>query len=207
MSKAIRRNQQYTAFGGFGMRGLTQATRRMAADHGYSCFCELPSVAGFHPGGAQPASRPSGGGGYANKRAIGYAYTDLVLNDLYRLLPPEGLKIALVLFLSFLTGLEREERLSANGRLSFGGARTFPLIGLMGYGISLLAGGQILPVILGFAVLGGFLMLSYRHKLEESKFAGFTSEVSALTTYVAAALVYREQFWIATTLTEIGRAH
>jgi uncharacterized membrane protein (DUF4010 family) len=124
-----------------------------------------------------------------------------VLTDLYRLLPPEGLKIALVLFLSFLTGLEREERLSAAGRVSFGGVRTFPLIGLMGYGISLLAGGQILPVMLGFAVLGAFLMLSYRHKLEESKFAGLTSEMSALTTFVAAALVYREQFWIATTLT------
>ena len=124
-----------------------------------------------------------------------------MLNDLYRLLPPEGLKIALVLFLSFLTGLEREERLSANGRPSFGGVRTFPLIGLIGYGISLLAGGQVLPVMLGFAVLGAFLMLSYRNKLEASKLAGFTSEMSALTTYVAAALVYREQFWIATTLT------
>jgi uncharacterized membrane protein (DUF4010 family) len=139
--------------------------------------------------------------GHIKERAIGYACTDLVLTDLYRLLPPEGLKIALVLFLSFLTGLEREERLAANGRLSFGGVRTYPLIGLIGYGISLLAGGQILPVIFGFAVLGGFLMLSYRHKLEEAKFAGFTSEMSALTTYVAAALVYREQFWIATTLT------
>ena len=116
-------------------------------------------------------------------------------------MPPEGLKIALVLFLSFLTGLEREERLSANGHPSFGGVRTFPLIGLMGYGISLLAGGQILPVMLGFAVLGGFLMLSYRNKLEASKLAGATSEMSALTTYVAAALVYREQFWIATALT------
>lgn len=124
-----------------------------------------------------------------------------MLTDLYRLLPPEGVKIALVLFLSFLTGLEREERLSANGRLSFGGVRTFPLIGLIGYGISLLAGGQILPVMLGFAVLGGFLMLSYHNKMEDSKFAGVTSEMSALTTYVAAALVYREQFWIATTLT------
>lgn len=124
-----------------------------------------------------------------------------MLTDLYRLLPPEGVKIALVLFLSFLTGLEREERLSANGRLSFGGVRTFPLIGLIAYGISLLAGGQILPVMLGFAVLGGFLMLSYHNKMEDSKFAGVTSEMSALTTYVAAALVYREQFWIATTLT------
>jgi uncharacterized membrane protein (DUF4010 family) len=132
---------------------------------------------------------------------MGYANTDLVLNDLYGLLPPEGLKIALVLFLSFLMGLEREERLSANGRVSFGGVRTFPLIGLMAYGISLLAGGQMLPVMLGFAVLGGFLMLSYRNKLATSQFPGVTSEMSALTTYVAAALVYHEQFWIATTLT------
>ncbi len=83
----------------------------------------------------------------------------------------------------------------------FGGVRTYPLSGLIGYAISLLAGGDILPVILGFAVIAGFLMLSYRHKLETSGFAGVTSEMSALTTYVVAALVYREQFWIATTLT------
>jgi len=124
-----------------------------------------------------------------------------VLTDLYRLLPPEGLKIALVLFLSFLTGLEREERIPANGHVSFGGVRTFPLIGLLGYGISLLSGGETLPVMLGFAVIGGFLMLSYRNKLATSQFTGVTSEMSALTTYVVAALVYREQYWIATTLT------
>jgi len=129
------------------------------------------------------------------------AYTDPVLTDLYRLLPPEGFKIVLVLFLSFLMGLEREERVAASEHLSFGGVRTFPLIGLIGYGISLLSGGQVLPVTLGFAVVAGFLMLSYRHKLETSAFAGITSEMSALITYLAAALVYREQFWIATTLT------
>ncbi|MBZ5622237.1 MAG: DUF4010 domain-containing protein [Acidobacteriia bacterium] len=124
-----------------------------------------------------------------------------MLTDLYRLLPPEGVKIILVLFLSFLTGLEREERRAGSERFSFGGVRTFPLIGLIGYGVSLLSGGQVLSVTLGFAVVAGFLMLSYRHKLETSGFAGVTSEMSALTTYVAAALVYREQFWIATTLT------
>jgi uncharacterized membrane protein (DUF4010 family) len=124
-----------------------------------------------------------------------------VLTDLYRLLPPEGVKIALVLFLSFLTGLEREGRRAPNERFSFGGVRTFPLIGLIAYGISLLSGGQVLPVTLGFAVVGGFLMLSYRHKLEASESAGATSEMSALMTYLAAALVYRDQFWIATTLT------
>ncbi len=124
-----------------------------------------------------------------------------MLAGLYRLLPPEGAKILLVLFLSFLTGLEREEHKSGNGQYSFGGVRTFPLIGLIAYGVSFLAGGQILPVMLGFAVVACFMMLSYRHKVQTSAVAGVTSEMSTLTTYVAAALVYREQFWIATTLT------
>jgi uncharacterized membrane protein (DUF4010 family) len=124
-----------------------------------------------------------------------------VLNDLFRALPPEGVKILLVLFLSFLTGLEREERRAGNEHYSFGGVRTYPLIGLVAYGVSLLSGGQMLPVIAGFAVVAGFLMLSYRHKLETSGLPGVTTEMSALVTYVAAALVYRGEFWIATTLT------
>src|ERR1019366_2029630 len=123
------------------------------------------------------------------------------LNDLYQLFPPEGVKILLVLFLAFLTGLEREERHAGTRQFSFGGMRAYPLIGLIAYGISLLAGGEILPVTLGFAVVAGFLMLSYRNKLQTATTAGVTSEMSALIAYVAAALVYREQFWIATTLT------
>ena len=133
--------------------------------------------------------------------AIRYACTDIVLVDLYRLLPPEVAKILLVLFLSFLTGLEREEHKAGNEQYSFGGVRTFPLIGLIAYAVSFLAGGQILPVMLGFGVVAGFLLLSYWHKVQASAFAGITTEMSALTTYIAAALVYREQFWIATTLT------
>lgn len=136
----------------------------------------------------------------ASLGAIGYADTDVVA-DLYRLLPPEGVKILLVLFLSFLTGLEREEHKTSTDRYSFGGVRTYPLIGLIAYGVSLLSGGQVLPVLVGFAVVAGFLLLSYRHKVEASGFAGITSEMSALTTYIAAALVFREEFWIATTLT------
>ena len=121
--------------------------------------------------------------------------------DFYRLLPPEGAKILLVLFLSFLMGLEREERRTASEHYSFGGVRTYPLIGLIGYATSLLSGGQILPVMLGFAVVGGFLMLAYQHKVATSIFSGVTSEMSGLTTYLVGALVYREQFWIATTVT------
>jgi hypothetical protein len=43
-------------------------------------------------------------------------------------------------------------------------------------------------------------MVSYQHKVATSALAGVTSEMSALTTYLVGALVYREQFWIATTV-------
>lgn len=120
--------------------------------------------------------------------------------ELYQWLPREAVEIVLVLFLSLLTGLEREERKTSSEHHSFGGVRTFPLIGLSGYGMALLSGGQLLPVALGFAVIAGFLMLSYRHKLATYEQAGITTEMSGLTTYLVGALVYREMFWLATTL-------
>jgi uncharacterized membrane protein (DUF4010 family) len=120
--------------------------------------------------------------------------------DLYRLLPPDAFKILLVLFLSFLIGLEREEHKTAAGYYSFGGVRTFPLIGFIGYSIALLSGTQLLPVTLGFLVIGGFLLLSYWHKLSRAETAGVTSEMSGLTTYLVGALVYYDHLWIATAL-------
>ena len=120
--------------------------------------------------------------------------------DLYRWLPPEGVKIALVLALSFLIGLEREEHKTGAELYSFGGVRTYPLIGLIGYALAMLSGAQLLPVALGFAVVGGFLMLSYRHKLSSSGLAGVTSEMSGLATYLVGVLVSHEQFWIAATI-------
>ena len=119
---------------------------------------------------------------------------------LVQLIPSEGVKIFLTLFLAFLIGLEREEHRAAGQRYSFGGVRTFPLIGLIGYGLALLSGTQLLPMTAGFAVIGAFLWLSYRHKLEASNEAGVTTEMSGLTTYVVGALVAQDQLWIAATL-------
>ena len=120
--------------------------------------------------------------------------------DLYHWLPPDAVKIVLVLFLSFLIGLEREEHKTVAGSYSFGGVRTFPLIGFIGYSIALLSGSQLLPVTLGFLVVGGFLLLSYWHKLSSSQIAGVTSEMSGLTTYLVGALVYYDHLWTATAL-------
>ena len=124
--------------------------------------------------------------------------------DLYRWLPPDAVKIVLVLFLSFLIGVEREEHKTAAGSYSFGGVRTFPLIGLIGYSIALLAGSQLLPVTLGFLVVGGFLLLSYGHKLCRVEAAGVTSEMSGLATYLVGALVYYDHFWIATAISVVN---
>jgi uncharacterized membrane protein (DUF4010 family) len=115
-------------------------------------------------------------------------------------LPPEGFKILLVLFLSFLIGLEREEHKDAEPRIGFGGVRTFPLIGLIGYATALLSGGELLPVALGFVAIAGFLLVSYWHKLVSTGAPGVTSEMSALATYLVGALVSHDQYWIATTL-------
>lgn len=120
--------------------------------------------------------------------------------ELYHWLPADAGRILLVLFLSFLIGLEREEHKTVAGAYSFGGVRTFPLIGLIGYSIALISGTQLLPVTLGFLVVGGFLLLSYWHKLSRTEVAGITSEMSGLTTYLVGALVFYDHIWIATTL-------
>ena len=56
----------------------------------------------------------------------------------------------------------------------------------------------------GFGVIGAFLWLSYRHKLETYNEAGVTTEISGLVTYVIGALVSRDQLWIATTIAVIS---
>ncbi len=115
-------------------------------------------------------------------------------------LPPQGVKILLVLFLSFLIGLEREERMATDEHYAFGGVRTFPLIGLIGYAMALLSGPEILPQALGLVAVAGFLWLSYWHKVSVSPQAGITSEMSGLATYMVGALVSHDQFWIATSI-------
>lgn len=127
-----------------------------------------------------------------------------MIDRLSQFIPPEGVKILLTLFLCFLIGLEREEHRAGGQRYGFGGVRTFPLIGLTGYALALLSGTQLLPLTFGFGVIGAFLWLSYRHKLETYNEAGVTTEVSGLVTYVIGALVSRDQLWIATTIAVIS---
>jgi uncharacterized membrane protein (DUF4010 family) len=119
--------------------------------------------------------------------------------QLYQLLPAEAVKIVLVLFLSFLLGLEREEH-KTPGSYSFGGVRTFPLIGLIGYSMALISGTQLVPLTIGLVAVAGFLLLSYWHKLSAAQAAGVTTEMSGLATFLVGALICNDHFWVATTL-------
>ena len=126
--------------------------------------------------------------------------TSTLLNSL----PKEAGKILLVLFLSFLVGLEREEHKASSDNYGFGGVRTFPLIGLLGYVLALLSGGNLILPGVGLAVVGAFLWKSYTYKLEHSPMAGMTSEMSGLLIYAMGVLVFQEQFWIATSIVVIA---
>jgi uncharacterized membrane protein (DUF4010 family) len=125
-----------------------------------------------------------------------------VLAALNAWLPPDAVNLLLVLFLAFLIGLEREERNAGAGaeRYAFGGVRTFPLIGLIAYAIAFVSDGNAAAELTGFAVVGGFLLASYWHKVSSGGLPGVTSEMAGLITYVVGVLVFRGNFWIATTI-------
>lgn len=115
-------------------------------------------------------------------------------------LSPDVVNILLVLFLSFLIGLDREEHKRGAESYAFGGVRTYPLIGLIGYAMAFLSGSEHTTLAIGFVAVSGFLMLSYWHKLVNGAKPGITSEMAGLTTYLIGALVYHQYFWVATAI-------
>ncbi|MCX7894865.1 MAG: DUF4010 domain-containing protein [Thermoanaerobaculum sp.] len=113
-------------------------------------------------------------------------------------------QLLLVLGLSFLLGLEREGRKASAGHYIFGGVRTFPLIGFLGYTVALLSGPQGLGMLAGFLGVAVLLAISYWHKISQAGEAGVTTEMSGLLTYLLGGLVAGELYWQATALVVIS---
>ncbi|HET6330078.1 MAG TPA: MgtC/SapB family protein [Holophagaceae bacterium] len=114
-------------------------------------------------------------------------------------LPPEALQILLVLFLSFLLGLEREEHRAQAGTYAFGGVRTFPLLGFLGFALAFISQGQFLLVAAGLVAVGVLMAVSYAHKLKAGN-AGVTTELSGLCTFAVGALIADGHYWTGITL-------
>lgn len=126
------------------------------------------------------------------------------LHHLLSALPPDAVRIAIVLLLSLFMGFEREEAKQHDGHYAFGGVRTFPLLGMLGYGLALVAGTDVIPVAIGFAVVGAFMVVSFRHKLAVSEHAGLTTEAGGLAIYLVGVLVQHGLLWIAATVAIIS---
>ncbi len=101
------------------------------------------------------------------------------------------LSLLLALFAGLLIGLERQQNAGSDtsGPEILGGARTHPLVAMVGACTMLLAR-QIGPGLL-LVTLGGFLVflaLSYAHDLRTTGSRGLTSEVAVLLTFLLGAL-------------------
>ena len=114
------------------------------------------------------------------------------------------LRLALALALGFLVGLERESTKVERMSVIFGGVRTYPIIGLFGFGCAWLQRyGVTVMLPVGLLVMGGLAAIAYITKTKAGHH-GFTSEASALLTFVVGALCLLADVWIAMALAVVN---
>ncbi len=114
------------------------------------------------------------------------------------------LRLALALALGFLVGLERESTKVEGASVIFGGVRTYPIISLFGFGCAWLHRAGVAFILpLGLAVIGVLAGIAYATKTRAGHH-GFTSETSALLTYIVGALALLADVWIAMTLAVVN---
>ena len=66
--------------------------------------------------------------------------------------PPEGIGLVVTLFLSLMIGFQLEERRETKPTFFFGGARTYPLIAISGFLLTVVAPGDYIPFTAGLLV-------------------------------------------------------
>jgi len=114
------------------------------------------------------------------------------------------LRLALSLALGALVGLERESTKLEHGSVIFGGVRTYPIISLFGFGCAWLHSfGVTFMLPVGMGVIGALAAIAYVTKTKAGHH-GFTSETSALLTFVVGALALLAPVWIAMALAVVN---
>lgn len=112
-------------------------------------------------------------------------------------------RFGLAMVIGFLIGLQREYASHREGEkdLLFGGARTFPLLGLLGCSGAWLShySDSIWPLLLILFVFSGLLVISYHHAAKEGNI-GITTEVASLLTIIIGAMCYFGEFAFAAAL-------
>ena len=114
------------------------------------------------------------------------------------------LRFFIALALSFLVGLERERSSVATKGRVFAGVRTYSLIGVYGFGCAWLTrvdGAWILPA--GLISIVALALAGFKAKQKEGH-VGWTSEVTALLTFIMGALCLLADIWFPMALGIIG---
>jgi len=117
---------------------------------------------------------------------------------------PFHLRFFIALALSFLIGLERESSGLKNKGLVIIGVRTYSIIGIFGFGSAWLYNlGAIWVMPVGLLSLSAMALAGYLSKVKSGYF-GWTSEVTALLTFIMGALCLLGDIWVPMALGIIG---
>jgi len=102
-------------------------------------------------------------------------------------------RIIYVILLGFLIGIVRESS-SKTKLIKFGGARTYPIIALMGCLLAQIDNQWFIPFITGLVIIGVILSIYYHHHISKEQ-TGIISELSALMAYIIGGLAAQTGLW------------
>ncbi len=112
-------------------------------------------------------------------------------------IPPDLINFLLVVIFSLFIGLEqRRHYINEAVETVFGTDRTFTFIGILGFILYIISPHDLLPFIIGGAIIGGLLGIFYFQKIKVQQKFGMTSLATALITYTLAPLVYTQPKWM-----------
>lgn len=117
--------------------------------------------------------------------------------EIFNQIPKELINFILVLLFSFAIGVEQHKlNPTETERKTFGTDRTFTFIGLLGYVLILSDSSGLLPYIIGFVLLGCFLMIYYFMKIHQEKRFGLTTVLLGLIVYTFPLLIVQTPYWL-----------
>jgi uncharacterized membrane protein (DUF4010 family) len=120
-----------------------------------------------------------------------------VYSEIIKIIPPDFVKLILVVLFSLLIGLEqRRHHLNNPIESLFGTDRTFTLLGLLGFILYIIDRQNLVAFLAGGAAISILLAVYYFHKIEKNKAFGFTSIITALITYCLAPVIFTQPAWM-----------
>jgi len=116
-------------------------------------------------------------------------------------LPQDLVNFLIITLFALLIGMEQRRHhidTSEEERVEFlfGTDRTFTLIGILGFILYIISPKNLLPFLIGIAILSVFLGIYYLNKIRMRKQFGLTSIIIALITYCLTPLVYLMPHWL-----------